>query len=48
MLGKEIKKCVYVIYMAGKKTILIMLGTVCTARVVEKSPVMHYSLVMML
>ena len=30
--------------MAGKKTALIMLGTACTARVVEKSPVIHYPL----
>ena len=33
--------------MAGKKTTWIMLGTTCTARVVEKSPVIHYSLLMM-
>ena len=34
--------------MAGKKTTLLMLGTVCTARVKEKSPVVHYPLVTML
>ena len=34
--------------MTGKKTTLIMLVTAFTARVVEKSPVIHYPLVMML
>ena len=57
IFGKEItladslvnkSECLYVICMAGKKTTLIMLGTACTARVVEKSPVKHYSLLMML
>ena len=57
IFGKEItladslvnkSECLYVICMAGKKTTLIMLGTACTARVMEKSPVKHYSLLMML
>ena len=34
--------------MAGKKTALIMLDTAYTARVVEKSPVIHYPLRIML